>query len=128
MTVDIVDKGNAEDSGTASVRCLYYFTARSIINDDDTLIVRLQKGIDRGFAYYKDKYNYVSELSYYGRLANLYEFVNTQSDKIRSSGYVVDSLEAAIWCLIKTTTLRDALLTAVNLGDDTDTRILSRST
>lgn len=41
--------------------------------------------------------------------------------EIKSSGYVVDSLEAAIWSLIKTGSLRDCLLTAVNLGDDTDT-------
>ena len=31
------------------------------------------------------------------------------------------SLEAAIWCLINTDSLKDALLKAVNLGDDTDT-------
>ena len=31
------------------------------------------------------------------------------------------SIEAAIWCLIKTQSLKDCLLLAVNLGDDTDT-------
>ncbi|KZC01274.1 ADP-ribosylglycohydrolase family protein [Methylobacterium radiotolerans] len=40
---------------------------------------------------------------------------------IRSSGYVVDSLESAFWCLSETTTFRDAVLLAVNLGDDADT-------
>lgn len=42
-------------------------------------------------------------------------------DEIRSSGYVVDTLEAAVWCLLSTDNFRDAVLTAVNLGDDTDT-------
>lgn len=42
-------------------------------------------------------------------------------DEIRSSGYVVDTLEAALWCLLKTDNYTDAILTAVNLGDDTDT-------
>ena len=42
-------------------------------------------------------------------------------DEIKSSGYVVDTLEAALWCLLKTDSYRDCVLTAVNLGDDTDT-------
>lgn len=44
-----------------------------------------------------------------------------ERDEIRSSGYVVDTLEAALWCLLKTDNYRDCVLTAVNLGDDTDT-------
>lgn len=42
-------------------------------------------------------------------------------NEIRSSGYVVDTLEAALWCLLKTNNYTDAVLTAVNLGNDTDT-------
>ena len=34
---------------------------------------------------------------------------------------MVDTLEAAIWSLIRTESLRDCLLMAVNLGDDADT-------
>ncbi len=33
----------------------------------------------------------------------------------------MDSLEAAIWSLLRTDNFKDALLTAVNLGDDADT-------
>ena len=42
-------------------------------------------------------------------------------NEIRSSGYVVDTLEAAIWCALTTDSFKDCLLKAVNLGDDTDT-------
>lgn len=42
-------------------------------------------------------------------------------DEIKSTGYVVDTLEAALWCLLKTDNYRDCVLTAVNLGGDTDT-------
>jgi ADP-ribosyl-[dinitrogen reductase] hydrolase len=42
-------------------------------------------------------------------------------DDIRGSGYVVDCLEAALWCFDRTDTFRDAILAAVNLGDDADT-------
>lgn len=40
---------------------------------------------------------------------------------IRSSGYVIHTLESALWCVSETTTFRDAVLLAVNLGDDADT-------
>jgi ADP-ribosyl-[dinitrogen reductase] hydrolase len=46
---------------------------------------------------------------------------NKQIDQIRGSGYVVDSLEAALWCFRRTHSYRDAILAAVNLGDDADT-------
>lgn len=41
--------------------------------------------------------------------------------EILSSGYVVYTLEAALWCLLNSTTYEDCVLTAVNLGSDTDT-------
>lgn len=41
--------------------------------------------------------------------------------EIRGSGYVVDSLEAAMWCFVHTHSFEDAILTAANLGDDADT-------
>ena len=42
-------------------------------------------------------------------------------DSIRSSGFVVDTLEAALWCLLTTDSFRAAVEAAVNLGKDTDT-------
>ncbi|MBP9760387.1 MAG: ADP-ribosylglycohydrolase family protein [Candidatus Pacebacteria bacterium] len=42
-------------------------------------------------------------------------------NEIRSSGYVVDTLEATFWCITTTTSYAEAVLVAVNLGDDTDT-------
>lgn len=46
---------------------------------------------------------------------------NLNRNEIKSTGYVVDSLEAAIWCLYTTDNYRDCVLKAVNLGGDTDT-------
>jgi len=40
---------------------------------------------------------------------------------IRGSGYVVKSLEAALWCVDQTGSYEDAVLRAANLGDDADT-------
>ena len=40
---------------------------------------------------------------------------------IDSSGYVLHTLEASVWCLLNTDNYKDAVLKAVNLGGDTDT-------
>lgn len=42
-------------------------------------------------------------------------------DQIHSSGYVLHTLEASIWCLLTTESYKEAVLRAVNLGSDTDT-------
>jgi ADP-ribosyl-[dinitrogen reductase] hydrolase len=46
---------------------------------------------------------------------------NKTEDRIQGSGYVVKSLEAALWCFYATDSFRDAVLKAANLGDDADT-------
>jgi ADP-ribosylglycohydrolase len=48
-------------------------------------------------------------------------FRDKQPPAIRGRGYVVDSLEAALWALDGAVGFRDACLRAVNLGDDADT-------
>ena len=42
-------------------------------------------------------------------------------DRVRSSGYVLHTLEAALWCLLRHDTYAATVLAAVNLGEDTDT-------
>lgn len=44
-----------------------------------------------------------------------------EESSIRSSGFVVDTLEASLWAFLSTENYKDAVLRAVNLGDDTDT-------
>ena len=61
-----------------------------------------------------------SECGTYARLFTE-GFANLPSEEIRSSGYVVDTLEAAIWCLLTTDSYEACALKAVNLGEDTDT-------
>jgi ADP-ribosylglycohydrolase len=48
-------------------------------------------------------------------------FKKKNPPEIRGTGYVVDSLEAALWALHRTENFRDGLLIVVNLGDDADT-------
>jgi ADP-ribosylglycohydrolase len=66
----------------------------------------------------KDKYQ--EELKHYSRLFEK-NFFSMEESEILSDGYVVHTLEAAIWCLGTTNSFKEAVLKAVNLGGDTDT-------
>jgi ADP-ribosylglycohydrolase len=46
---------------------------------------------------------------------------NLPIQEIRSSGYVVHTLEASLWCFLNSNNYTKAVLSAVNLGEDTDT-------
>ena len=46
---------------------------------------------------------------------------NHEIKSISSSGYVVSTLEAAMWCSLHSNSYEEAVVKAVNLGDDTDT-------
>lgn len=48
-------------------------------------------------------------------------YLGKERSEIYSSGYVVDTLEAAAWSVETTSTFEDALVLAVNLGGDADT-------
>jgi len=48
-------------------------------------------------------------------------FPRREPPEIKGSGYVVRSLEAALWAFAKTTSFEHGALLAVNLGDDADT-------
>ncbi|MGE6221751.1 ADP-ribosylglycohydrolase family protein [Nubsella zeaxanthinifaciens] len=61
-----------------------------------------------------------TEIALFDRL--LKQDINDLTEEsIFSSGYVLHTLEASIWCLLTTDNYKDAVLKAVNLGEDTDT-------
>lgn len=68
----------------------------------------------------KLRYRDNGEFCHYSRIFDS-DFPKLDVGKIKSSGYVVDTLEAAVWCLLTTDNYKDCVLKAVNLGSDTDT-------
>ncbi len=59
-------------------------------------------------------------ISYYQRILDG-SITDLPEEDIKSSGFVVDTLEASIWCTHNSDSYEEAVLKAVNLGDDTDT-------
>ena len=60
------------------------------------------------------------QLSHFKRIISG-ELPTLAESEIKSGGYVVESLEAALWSILNTSSFENAVLTAVNLGWDTDT-------
>lgn len=56
-----------------------------------------------------------------GPFVSLLQLKDKKESEISSSGHVLSTLEAALWCLKNTNSYRECVLKAVNLGDDTDT-------
>jgi len=102
------------------IACGIYISVASMLTKDMDLSAAVEMGIYSAVEYYKRQYEFIDELSYYKRLSNK-DFFKTPVKNIKSSGYVVDTLEAAIWCLLKTKNYKDCVLMAANLGEDTDT-------
>ncbi|MFY4775172.1 ADP-ribosylglycohydrolase family protein [Metabacillus sp. RGM 3146] len=63
---------------------------------------------------------YKTEFEHYRRIFDR-SILDLSINEIKSDGYVVHSLEAAIWCFLIHDNYRQAVLEAVNLGGDTDT-------
>lgn len=55
------------------------------------------------------------------RFAFIGEIGSWSREDVRSTGFVIDTLGAALWCALNTESYADCVLTAINLGDDTDT-------
>lgn len=68
----------------------------------------------------KGEKRFLVELPHFRRILE-HDIIALKEEEIHSSGYVIHTLEASIWCLLSTTSYKDAVLKAVNLGDDTDT-------
>jgi ADP-ribosyl-[dinitrogen reductase] hydrolase len=49
------------------------------------------------------------------------EVAELRLDELRTSAYVLDTLQTALWCFIYSTSFEEAITTGVNLGGDTDT-------
>ncbi|SEO27506.1 ADP-ribosylglycohydrolase [Mucilaginibacter gossypiicola] len=102
------------------IACFYYLEfARKLLTNADAMAVYHEVNTElrlflEGTTINRD------ELMLFNRLLNdnIYAYA---INEIQSSGYVLHTLEAAIWCLLTTTNYSEAVLKAVNLGLDTDT-------
>ncbi|MBP6978226.1 MAG: ADP-ribosylglycohydrolase family protein, partial [Bacteroidales bacterium] len=102
------------------IACFYYLEfARQLFfqNDKFEIYENLQPAVS---AFLDSLSINPTEIKLFARLlkGNVYEL---PEEEIASGGYVLHTLEASIWCLLTTNDYKEAVLKAVNLGEDTDT-------
>ena len=105
---------------------IYFYIVKEIIDSHNTNEVKslfelIENAIAKTRSYALVHIDTFKEYSKFHRLFALQTFKDLPEDEIYSTGYVLHSLEAAIWSLLNTDNYRDCILKAVNLGDDTDT-------
>jgi ADP-ribosylglycohydrolase len=88
------------------------FVQEIIQNKNSTIKEILNKAINSIEKKYKIKeYSRIWDLS----------IIESDMTNIKSTSYVVDTLESVIWCCANNNNFKDTVLSAVNLGKDTDT-------
>lgn len=97
---------------TCKIACVLYIEiAKSMMSDDLEIQEHIEKSCDK-----IKKYYYKSP-----ELNNFHRIFENKLDDVESSFYVVGTLECALHCLLTTSSYKEAVLKAVNFGNDTDT-------
>ena len=98
--------------------CGMLFSVIASLANGGNLQNAIMGGIVDGLNYYKGKPEFAAV---YDTFSFLMKIGQWSEDEVRSSGYVVDTLQAALWCLYTSSGYAECVLKAVNLGEDTDT-------
>ena len=98
---------------------IYSLFIRSLLSQTDK-IDAFHSATDEAEKYYTAHSSFKNELNHYRRILS-HDIVSAEKYDIYSSGYVVHTLEASIWCFMNHDNTKEILLEAVNLGLDTDT-------
>ena len=97
---------------------IYSYIIWALLKEPDKVSVR--RGLEEARKQYSAMSEFAPALRTCSRIFDP-DFVDLPEDDIRSGGYVLHTLEAAVWCLMNTASYPEAVLRAVNLGSDTDT-------
>lgn len=103
----------------SKIGCGIYALIAVQILEGKTIAESIQAGLTKARQIYIES-EFKDDLQKYSRLWQA-DFGNLPETEIKSSGYVIDTLEAALWCLLNTKDYKMLVLKAVNLGGDTDT-------
>ena len=107
----------------AHLRCqiacgIYCSVVFQLCEKTHSLKTAVRTGVVSALEYYRKQREFAAV---YPDFTSLAEIGQWQEDQISGSGYVLHTLQAALWCLLTTSSDSECVCKAVNLGEDTDT-------
>ncbi len=104
----------------SSMACFIYVELARLLIIGTDKFTAYTEAINSANVFFKSSDIELDEIKNFSRILDG-EIQTLDENRISSSGYVIDSLEASIWSLLTTASYHDAVLKSVNLGGDTDT-------
>ena len=101
----------------AQSACGIYISIACHILSGETIPMAVYDGVEKALEWYGSHSRFQPWVESWKSLAFV---AQREESSIRSGSYVVESLESALWCLLRTENYRDCVLRCVNLGYDTD--------
>lgn len=101
----------------AQSACGIYISIACHILSGETIPMAVYDGVEKALEWYGRHSRFEGCLPIWKHLPFV---AQRKEESIRSGSYVVESLESALWCLLRTESYRDCVLRCVNLGYDTD--------
>ena len=115
---DRVQKASALTHGHArsQIACVFYgLVIRQLL-----LGRQIRPALDSARVEFTARYERAAEFSRFRHILED-DLFSLSEGEILSTGYVLHTLHASLWCLMTTRSFRECVLKAVNLGGDTDT-------
>lgn len=97
------------------------YVSMAIFYLDVSMAQNEQESIRAAFRYYRKNPQFRGWIERFQCIEDLQEVISLRRENVRNSGYVVDTLEAALWSFLTTDNYQECILKAVNLGGDSDT-------
>lgn len=100
---------------------IYFFCVRELAKKNAPVQVLLEQALHIAFSFYEKDAISKNELIFFKRIRDVEVLRQIPESEIMSGGYVIESIEAALWCLLNTDSYEACVEKAVNFGHDTDT-------
>ena len=92
-------------------------TATIILNPNKYAMLRAIREV---LEYYRNIPSFAGEIKLFEKFDDPNHY-RTENGEVRSSGYVIDTLDSVFWCLMNSEKYNSAVKKAVNMGNDSDT-------
>ena len=119
----VMDNRITHRNNLCTLCCMYYVKMiRALLDGKDKIeaMNTSSANLRYGWRITDAEDDHVEVRQKFDRLFNK-KFPAFPENEIQSTGYVLSTLEASVWCFLNTDNYKDAVLKAINLGGDTDT-------